>query len=108
MRQCKVLINRKYAGVMTETDSPRQYVFQYDSNYLRNEIEPVCIAMPLREEPYISPYLFPYFANMLSEGTNRELQSSYLHIDKDDDFGIMLETAQYDTPGIVTVQPFTP
>ena len=54
---------------------------------------------------YGSPYLFPYFANLLSEGANRELQSSYLHIDKEDDFGILLETAQYDTVVIVTVMP---
>lgn len=105
MRQCKVLINRKYAGILTETDAPREYVFKYDDDYLMSETEPICIAMPLREEEYRSPYLFPYFANLLSEGANRELQSSYLHIDKDDDFGILLETAQYDTVGIVTVMP---
>ena len=105
MRQCKVFINRKYAGIMTETDHPREYVFKYDKDYLETETEPVCLAMPLREEEYKSPYLFPYFANLLSEGANRELQSSYLHIDKEDDFGILLETAQYDTVGIVTVMP---
>jgi serine/threonine-protein kinase HipA len=42
---------------------------------------------------------------MLSEGENRALQSAVLHIDKDDDFGILLETAQYDTAGAVTVRP---
>lgn len=105
MRQCKVLINRKYAGILKETDFPREYVFRYDPEYLQRETEPVCLAMPLREEEYRSSYLFPYFANLLSEGSNRELQSSYLHIDKEDDFGILLETAQYDTVGIVTVKP---
>lgn len=105
MRQCNVLINKKHAGILTETDNPREYVFKYDAGYLMSETEPVCLAMPLREEEYKSPYLFPYFANLLSEGANRELQSSYLHIDKEDDFGILLETAQYDTVGIVTVMP---
>lgn len=105
MRQCKVLINRKYAGVMTETDNPREYVFKYDADYLLKESEPVCIAMPLCAEEYRSPFLFPFFANLLSEGSNRELQANYLHIDKEDDFGILLETAQYDTVGIVTVMP---
>lgn len=105
MRQCKVFIQKKYAGLLTETDRPRKYVFKYDENYLRTEKEPICLAMPLRSEEYRSPYLFPYFANLLSEGSNRELQSSYLRIDKDDDFGILLETARYDTVGIVTVMP---
>lgn len=105
MRQCKVLINRKYAGLLTETDKPCEYVFKYDESYLMSESEPVCLAMPLRKEEYRSPYLFPYFANLLSEGANRDLQSRYLRIDKEDDFGILLETAQYDTVGIVTVSP---
>ena len=105
MRQCKVFINNKYAGLLTETDSPREYVFKYEMNYLNKETEPICLSMPLRQEEYRSPYLLPYFSNLLSEGANRSLQSSYLHIDKDDDFGILLETAQYDTVGLVTVLP---
>lgn len=37
--------------------------------------------------------LVPYFFNMLSEGANRQLQSTLLHIDENDDFGILLATA---------------
>ena len=61
--------------------------------------------MPVREEPYKSDYLFPYFFNMLSEGANRKTQSMLLHIDEDDDFGILLATAQVDTIGAVTIKP---
>jgi serine/threonine-protein kinase HipA len=42
---------------------------------------------------------------MLSEGANRQLQSTMLHIDENDDFGILLATAQNDTIGAVTIQP---
>jgi len=42
---------------------------------------------------------------MLSEGENRQIQSQLLHIDAEDDFGILLATAQYDTIGAVTVKP---
>jgi serine/threonine-protein kinase HipA len=42
---------------------------------------------------------------MLSEGANRELQSTLLHIDENDDFGILLATAQNDTIGAVTIKP---
>ena len=42
---------------------------------------------------------------MLSEGSNRQIQSMLLHIDENDDFGIMLATAQTDTIGAVTVKP---
>ena len=89
------------AGILQETDA-REYVFTYDENY---HGEPVCLAMPLRKEPYRSAHLFPYFFNMLSEGANRQMQSMLLHIDENDDFGIMLATAQHDAIGAVTVKP---
>ncbi len=86
---------------MQETDD-RQYVFTYNGDYTG---EPICLAMPVRQEPYCSDYLFPYFFNMLSEGANRQIQSLVHHIDETDDFGIMLATAGYDTIGSVTVKP---
>jgi serine/threonine-protein kinase HipA len=103
MRQCKVFVQDKEAGVLQETDD-RQYVFTYRADYQGN---PVCLAMPVRTAPYQSAFLFPYFFNMLSEGANRELQSRLLHIDENDDFGILLATAQYDTIGAVTIQPIS-
>ena len=50
-------------------------------------------------------HLFPYFYNMLSEGSNRQVQSMLHHIDENDDFGIMLATAGHDTIGAVTIKP---
>lgn len=105
MRKCKVFVNGVEAGVLTEKDNPRGYEFRYLDSYLRGDYPDVCLAMPRREEKYRSDVLFPFFFNMLSEGENRKIQASILHIDKDDDFGILLETARYDTPGAVTVQP---
>ena len=101
MRQCKVFVKDKEAGILQETDA-REYVFTYDKDY---QGEPVCLAMPLREDSYRSDRLFPFFFNMLSEGANRQVQSTLHHIDENDDFGIMLATAQYDTIGAVTVKP---
>ena len=103
MRQCEVYINKVKAGILTETDE-KDYVFQYENRYLEGNNLPVCLAMPLRKEPYRSARLFPYFFNMLSEGENRIVQARLLHIDPEDDFGIMLATAQNDTIGAVTVK----
>ena len=101
MRQCKVFVHDVEAGILQETDD-RQYIFTYLYGYSG---APVCIAMPVRTEPYRSAHLFPYFFNMLSEGANRQTQSMLLHIDENDDFGILLATAQEDTIGAVTVKP---
>ena len=101
MRQCKVFVHDMEAGILQETDA-REYVFTYGEDY---HGEPVCLAMPVRKEAYHSNHLFPYFFNMLSEGSNRQVQSMLHHIDENDDFGIMLATAQHDTIGAVTVKP---
>ncbi|SEN18238.1 serine/threonine-protein kinase HipA [Prevotella sp. ne3005] len=101
MRECKVYVHNAEAGLLQETDD-REYVFTYHDDY---QGDPVCLAMPVRQKVYRSDHLFPYFFNMLSEGANRQVQSTLLHIDEKDDFGIMLATAQYDTIGAVTVKP---
>lgn len=101
MRECKVYVHDAEAGLLQETDD-REYVFTYHDDY---QGDPVCLAMPVRQKVYRSDRLFPYFFNMLSEGANRQVQSTLLHIDEKDDFGIMLATAQYDTIGAVTVKP---
>lgn len=106
MRKCKVYVNGIEAGILTENDNPREYIFKYDKDYLDKKLPAISLSMPLRGEEYRSKILFPYFFNLLSEGENRAMQSSHLHIDKDDDFGILLATAQYDTIGAVTVKPF--
>jgi HipA-like protein len=41
---------------------------------------------------------------MLSEGVNRKLQCRLLKIDEDDNFGLLMATAQYDTIGAITVK----
>lgn len=105
MRKCKVFINGIDAGILTEKDNPREYIFKYKKDYLENGLPAVCLSMPLREKEYRSHILFPYFFNLLSEGENRAIQSSLHHIDKDDDFGILLATARHDTVGAVTIEP---
>lgn len=99
MRQCKVYVNEVEAGLLTEEDNG-QYRFSYSDGYAGRA---VCLAMPVRSEVYTSDHLFPFFFNMLSEGANRKIQSQLLHIDENDDFGILLATAQTDTIGAVTI-----
>lgn len=106
MRECKVFVHDRFAGILTETDSPKEYIFKYDASYLKEDAsEAISLLMPKREDEYRAKSLFPYFSNLLSEGNNREIQSSLLHIDKDDDFGFLLATASHDTVGAVTVRP---
>lgn len=105
MRCCYVLINGIQAGILTEHNKPRRYTFEYNESYRVKNTHPVCLAMPVSEQTYVSEHLFPFFSNLLSEGENRSLQASLFHLDRDDDFGILLASAQHDTVGNVTVKP---
>ncbi len=105
MRICEVYLHGIKAGLLTENDN-REFSFSYDKTYLLNEqSQAISLTLPLSQKPYKSPYLFSVFSNMLSEGENRQIQSQLLHIDQDDDFGILLATCQFDTIGAITVKP---
>ncbi len=105
MREGKVYIQNQFAGVIREQDI-HHYVFDYDPHYAAEpDAKAVCLAMPLTQLHYESDSLFPYFSNLLSEGENRQLQARYHHLEQEDDFGILLATASYDTIGCVTVKP---
>lgn len=104
MRKAEIYVNKILAGILTEV-SPKEYVFRYDDLYQADKTKPsISLTLDKNIQEHRSEYLFPFFYNMLSEGHNRRVQSRYLHIDEDDHFGILLATANCDTPGAVTVK----
>ena len=104
MRQGHVYYNGRLAGVLSEL-SPTEYVFRYEDSYFADEKAPaISLTLPKHTQEYRSEFLFPFFANILSEGHNRTVQARIHHLDKDDDFGILLATAHTDTPGAITVK----
>ena len=63
MRQCEVYLHGIKAGMLTEEDNG-EYTFIYDSSYLeKGDCPSVSLTLPLREEPYRSTVLFPFFFN---------------------------------------------
>lgn len=105
MRSVEIYRNGILAGVLTE-ENRKSYVFRYENNYFNDTIKPaISLTFPKTVQEYKSEYLFPFFFNMLSEGVNRKLQVTQLRIDEDDNFGLLMATAQYDTIGAVTVKP---
>lgn len=105
MNKLAVFVQGRFAGVLTQ-HSRSDYEFEYDRTYRANAMTPsLCLNMPKEQATYHSKYLFPVFANMLSEGYNRRLQMLTLRIDEHDDFALLSATAQYDTIGAITVKP---
>lgn len=104
MRRLKVYNNKVLAGTLMEIQG-EGYLFVYDDDYFNNPIlDSISLTISKRRKIHKSPILFPFFANMLSEGENRALQAGRLKLDLDDDFGILQHTALYDTIGAITVK----
>jgi HipA-like protein len=104
MRQAAVYLNGQQAGTLIESDQGK-FIFRYEDLWFAEETKPaISLGLPKTQQAYESDYLFPFFFNMLSEGVNRKLQCRRLKIDDEDDFGLLLATANTDTIGAVTVQ----
>ena len=105
MRTGNVFKNKKLAGTLTEV-SKEEYVFRYEDAYFADPSLPaISLTLPKSQKEYRSNHMFSFFFNMLSEGENRDLQIQHLKLNENDDFGLLLATAQYDTIGAVTLQP---
>lgn len=105
MRKAIVYFRGEPAGILTE-ENRNSYLFRYDDLYFADDSKPsASLTLPKSQQQYKSHFLFPFFSNMLSEGVNRKLQCRLLKLDEKDDFGLLLATARFDTPGAVTVEP---
>lgn len=105
MRKAQVYRNGVLAGILTE-ENRKSYIFCYDETYFRDSHKmAISLTIPKTQQQYRSEFLFPYFFNMLSEGVNRNLQCKQLKIDEEDNFGLLIATAQVDTIGAITIKP---
>ncbi|WP_300441413.1 HipA N-terminal domain-containing protein [Christiangramia sp.] len=104
MRQAKILYKGKEAGIL-EQHNDGSFSFQYLDTWLADPGNPsISLTLPRSQTEYQSDYLFPFFYNMLPEGTNRQTVCKANRLDSNDYFGILMTTARYDTVGAVTVK----
>ena len=64
----------------------------------------ISTTLPKRLDVYYSEHLFPFFSNMLPEGTNRRVICRSLKIDEKDFFGLLEAMADRDFIGAVNVR----
>ena len=88
-REGRVYVQNRYAGLIKETD--QGYEFSYDKSYLeRDDALSVSLTLPLREEPYVSGTLFPFFDGLIPEGWLLGVVERNWKLDGKDRFGLML------------------
>jgi HipA-like protein len=104
MKQGRVFNNNYYAGLITQINE-RHYTFEYDGIYFENNNMPaISLTLPKTKVKFDSTVLFPFFFSLLSEGSNKKLQSKILKIDEEDHFEFLLKTAHHETIGAIKVE----
>ena len=104
MRLARVFFKEEEAGKIRQLDNG-SFEFSYNDLWLQNSDKPaISLTLPKTNEVYRSKFLFPFFYNMLPEGTNKQTVCFQMRIDESDDFGILLITAKSDTIGAVRVE----
>jgi len=103
MRKAKVLYKDEEAATLTQNDDG-SFTFSYHTAWMEDSNKPsISLTLPKTEKEYYSNFLFPFFYNMLPEGSNKQIVCKYNRIDRDDYFGLLMITAKDDSIGAVTI-----
>ena len=103
MRSAVILYKGEEAGILSQHDHGA-FTFRYNDAWIADRNKPgISLTLPRSQQEYNTQFLFPFFYNMLPEGSNKQVVCKLMRIDPDDYFGLLLTTAQNDTIGAVTV-----
>ena len=102
MRKAKVFYQDQWAGTLTEDEEG--YHFQYEYEYFVKKGAPVCLTLPLQEEPYHSNILFPFFDGLIPEGWILDIVEKNWKVNEKDRMGILLVACK-DCIGAVSIEP---
>ncbi len=83
---------------------PDGFRFTYEAGFVSSDLPAVSLTLPKRVEPYVLPYLFPFFVSLLAEGALAKEQCRRLRIDERDKFARLIQTTAGDVTGSVTVE----
>ena len=101
MRRAKVLFQEKIAGILSEDE--HGFHFQYEELYLEDEKSlAISLTLPLRDNPYDSKMLFPFFDGLIPEGWLLNIAQKNWKINPRDRMGILLKTCT-DCIGAVSI-----
>lgn len=103
MRKAAILYKEEEAGVLSQHNDG-SFTFQYNNTWLTNSSKPsISLTLPKSTQVFQAANLFPFFFNMLPEGSNKHIICKLNRIDETDYFGLLLAIAKYDSIGAVRV-----
>ena len=103
MRKAAVKIEDQLAGWITQDE--QGYHFVYDQAYAAQPgaRRPVSLTLPLREAPYTSNVLFPFFDGLIPEGWLLDIAQKNWKLNPTDRMGLLLACCK-DCIGAVSVE----
>jgi HipA-like protein len=103
MRKAKVLFKNEEAGILIQHDDG-SFSFHYHENWIGNSNrQSISLTLPKTEKEFHAEYLFPFFYNMLPEGSNKQVVCKLNRIDREDYFGLLMTAAKNDSIGAVRI-----
>jgi len=103
MRKAEILFKEEAAGILTQNDDG-SFIFRYHDSWLTDSTKmSISLTLPKTQQQYYSKFLFPFFLNMLPEGSNKQVVCKHMRIDSDDYFGLLMTTARTDVIGAIRV-----
>ena len=103
MRKAEIKIYDTTAGWLVEDENG--YHYNYDSSYL-NSSNPdlISLTLPLKEQPYTSKILFPFFDGLIPEGWLLDIAQNNWKLNPRDRMGLLMACCK-DCIGAVSVHP---
>lgn len=102
MKKAKVFYNDILCGYLIENDDG--YTFYYIDEYLKkSNSKAISLTLLLKDEPYHSMELFPFFDGLIPEGYLFNLAVKIYNINPFNRFDVLLKTCA-DTIGCVSIK----
>ena len=102
MRIGRVYMQNELAGKLTENEEG--YLLRYEREYLSNpDVKPVSLTLPVRENPFLSKTMFPFFDGLIPEGWLLEIAEKNWKLNARDRMGLLLACCR-DCIGAVSIE----
>lgn len=100
-RTANVYLKNQLAGILSEIE--QGYSFVYKLEYLQqNDAQAVSLTLPLRQAPYQSNILFPFFDGLIPEGWLLDIAERNWKLNQKDRMGLLLACCK-DCIGAVSI-----
>lgn len=102
MRKAAIKIKDQLAGWLIQDESGYHFVNENSYSAIPNAL-PVSLTLPIREEPYHSNVLFPFFDGLIPEGWLLDIAEKNWKLNPRDRMGLLMACCK-DCIGAVSVE----